>query len=224
MWALVATPVATNTLTLPSGVERHAIIVQQDAYIMAHTTKRGIAVGGRLCDGTAGTDFLIYARRRSLFGDPFGNPFGSGFGGDPFGTSITVKAGSVVASDCPANDAAASCPSVVGSYATAACACHPSDYGSTNSRYSPWNCNLQSPVNAWSSSLDTLIWSGAVNRGVLPYDWSKFEHIAQQAMLGTVSQGGYTQHVIDQGGVYDRLSIVSTDARPIEQRRTQLPS
>ena len=56
---------ASGTLTLPSGVSRHSIIVQGDAYIMASSSSRGFAVGGRLCDGTAGADFLLGRRRRT---------------------------------------------------------------------------------------------------------------------------------------------------------------
>ena len=202
---------ASGTLTLPPGVSRHSIIVQGDAYIMASSSSRGFAVGGRLCDGTAGADFLLGRRRRTQFSDPFGG-FGDPFGGfsDPFGTPAysTASAGSIVASDCPTDGYG--CPSMIATYASSTCACYPSDYGSSNSRFAPWSCQLESPVSAWTTSRDTFKWNRDVGRGGLPYDWSTFERLAQRAMQGTATQGGYTQHVVNQGGGYNRLSLVSS--------------
>ena len=41
-----------ETATLPRGTDQHCLISKEDAYLSAQSFQRGIAVGGRLCDGT----------------------------------------------------------------------------------------------------------------------------------------------------------------------------
>ena len=199
-WLLLAIAAGVDALGyLPVGHERHAIITQGNAYLTAHTIARGLAIGGKLCDGTAGRpgDDATQASEIAASYDGFGNYGGGSPFGDPFGSSSSPAEelnGPTVASYCPSSNG---CTSSVNLFDSSPCACHPSDYGSTSSRYAGGACDLPNPVSAWTDSHFTMKWSERVTRSPLDtvYKWSDFEALASEAMFGTTEHGGFTQYM-----------------------------
>lgn len=55
-WVLLASfcalPADGATANLPRGIDQYSIITKGDAYLTASSAYRGLAIGGRLCDGT----------------------------------------------------------------------------------------------------------------------------------------------------------------------------
>jgi hypothetical protein len=130
-----------ETAALPRGTDQHCLISKEDAYLSAQTFQRGIAVGGRLCDGTG-----ISKATKGTIGYP-----------------CLARSGFWVSSSGGA------CTSSVSSFAFSTCMCNPSEWGSTNDFFSPSSCDLRSPAGARSTSRDTFdfrqrVFSGSVVR------------------------------------------------------------